>query len=210
MSEEAILTRWRKKWSRFRTLPFRKKIDVLKSKVGIFVPTADRVLLEKKIFPWIREQWHPREILFVGSDSYTRDYDRHFPDSNFHSIDKDAAQAKFGSKHHVVGDITELGKYFSKGTFDVIVMNGVYGWGLDNAADVESAMRQCFEGLKPGGLLLLGWNQIPERNPLDLETIRALRRFERFPCALFEGQWRYEVLESENRHTYDFYLQPKS
>lgn len=200
--------KWRGKWKSFQSLPLSKKIIVLKQKAGIFVRTPDRVLLEGEIFRWIRFRERVRNILFIGVDHYTKHYASLFPDATFHTIDRDPRQARFGRDHHLIASIADVPKHFAPSSMDVIVMNGVYGWGLDEQDEAEEAFQRCYDVVRRGGLFVFGWNNIPERNPLDLDTISSLRRFAPLECPLFKGNWRYEVPETENRHTYDFYTKP--
>jgi SAM-dependent methyltransferase len=200
--------KWRDKWKRFQSLPVSKKIVVLKQRAGILVRTPDRMLLEGEIFRWIRSREGMRNILFIGVDQYTKHYASFFPDATFHTIDNDPSRARFGSDHHLIASIADVTKQFPPRCMDVVIMNGVYGWGLDEQDEAEEGFQRCYDVLRPGGLLVLGWNNIPERNPLDIDTISSLRRFTELGCPLFKGNWRYEVPETENRHTYDFYTKP--
>lgn len=67
---------------------------------------------------------------------------------------------------HRTGDITHADSLFADLTFDTVVLNGVFGYGLND----EAAQRRTFCALaaimKPGGLLLLGWNTDRSRDPV--------------------------------------------
>jgi len=89
----------------------------------------------------------------------------------------------------------------------LILCNGVFGWGLDEKCDVEQAFQACFECLRGGGVLVIGWDDIEERRPFPLEQCVSLRQFEPFVFPAF-GVARY-VTQTPYRHTFDFYRKPQ-
>jgi SAM-dependent methyltransferase len=98
----------------------------------------------------------------------------------------------------------EIGKHIPAGSLDLIICNGVFGWGLDDADNCEKAFAAAHEALKPGGQMLLGWNDVPRRCPFPLESIASLSKFRKHEFPLF-GNWRY-LTDTVYRHTFDFYL----
>jgi hypothetical protein len=50
----------------------------------------------------------------------------------------------------VIG-LEELDQHFAERHFDVIVCNGVYGFGLDTANQCERAFDRCWSRLRDGG-----------------------------------------------------------
>ncbi len=170
---------------------------------GIAAPIrlADRTFLEETIFPWLGAT--QKTILFVGTRLYTAHYPRLLPQLDFHTIDIDPKNRIFGtSGKHLTGDVTRLGDYYPP-AFDAVVLNGVIGWGLDDKRDVDAALRQIAGVLKPGGPLILGWNNIPRRNTFPLESLEGLGLFTPYVPS-FLSTYRHET-ETPMLHTFDFH-----
>jgi len=166
--------------------------------------TEDRRVLEQLIFPFFRDLPEVHNVLFVGCDWYTKHYQRtFFRAKNYWTLDFNPAARRFGAAQHVQAPLEQLTRHFPAGTFDLIVCNGVYGFGLDAPAQCEAAFEQCHLCLAPNGYFVLGWNAIPARDPVPLAQIAALDRFQKFTFAPL-GTWRY-LTETSYRHTYDFY-----
>ena len=96
-----------------------------------------------------------------------------------------------------------LAKHFPPDTFDLIICNGVYGWGLDRLPDCEAAISQCNLCLVDGGHLLLGWNDLPRWDPAPLAKVSGLARFSEYTFPPL-GTWQY-LTDTAYRHTYNFY-----
>jgi len=67
----------------------------------------------------------------------------------------------------------------------------------------DAAFAQAHLALRPGGQMLLGWNDVPRRAPFPLETIPSLAKFKKYDFPLF-GTWRH-LTDTVYRHTFDFY-----
>jgi hypothetical protein len=166
--------------------------------------TEDRRVLEQIIFAHYGGDPRINTVLFVGCDWYTAHYQRrYFAAHNYWTIDPDATRRKFGAKQHVVARLEELGQYFPRSFFDLIICNGVYGFGLDRAEDCEAAVSQCHTCLADGGHLLLGWNDVPQLDPAPLSNVRSLSRFSPYSFPAF-GTWRH-LTNTPIRHTFYFY-----
>jgi SAM-dependent methyltransferase len=136
----------------------------------------DREVLEVRIFPALRERDDIRRVLFVGVDWYTRRYPRAFADREFWTIEPIPGRAKHGAKgRHVVGSVTELDRHFEAGSFDAVILNGVLGYGLEDPGEQAMALRQCATALRPGGLFVVGWNDLDGRRPVPPVEEVALR-----------------------------------
>lgn len=172
--------------------------------VGLPAPmrTPDREILENTIIPFFVARGIHR-VLFVGTDWFTKHYDRFFPGSDYWTIEIEPRRRRFGAAQHIVDSLEHLDRHFPKAHFDLILCNGVYGWGLDDPASCERAFQQCYDCLSDQGILMLGWNDVPEHRPFPLESIQSLARFARFEGSPF-GTWRYAT-PTLSRHTYDFY-----
>jgi hypothetical protein len=102
-----------------------------------------------------------------------------------------------------VAPLEELGRHFPRERFDLIVCNGVFGYGLNELSQCEEAFRQCHSRLRVNGYLVMGWDDTPERTPVPMGTIQSLCAFDRFEFPPL-GVSRYTT-NTAYRHTYDFY-----
>jgi SAM-dependent methyltransferase len=165
------------------------------------VHTEDRRVLEKVIFAHYATLINVRKVLFVGCESYTQHYDRYFLGRNYWTLDADPGRRSFGGKQHVIGRLEQLREYFPAGFFDLVVCNGVYGWGLNRAEDCETALNECHACLSDGGHLVFGWNDTPRWDPAPLASIRAFSSFAEYVVPTLGSKF---LTETENRHTYRF------
>jgi SAM-dependent methyltransferase len=166
--------------------------------------TEDRRVLEEIIFPHLATITGIRSVLFVVVDWYTRHYRRtYFADKDYWTIDPAESARKFADKQHVVAPLEALEDYFPERRFDLILCNGVFGWGLNGRDQCERAFAHCHSRLADGGRFILGWDDIPARTPMPLAEIESLKAFR---PETFEplGSWRY-LTDTPYRHTYDFY-----
>ena len=168
--------------------------------------TPDRHVLEEVIFPALLARSDMQCLLFVGCDWYTRRYPERFADREFWTIDMQPDKARYGAQRHVVGNLTQLREHFDAGSLDVIICGGVLGWGLDGHEETEQALDGCFESLRPGGLLILGWDEAGAHRPTPLDALSSLRRFE--PCALEGFPAATYPTFSDLGHVFGFYRRP--
>jgi SAM-dependent methyltransferase len=169
------------------------------------LPTTDRLVLELEIFQHYQSQPFIEDVLFVGCDADTAHYEKsYFGNKRFVTLEPNPANRKFGATHHVEAVLQDLGQHFPEGAFDLIICNGVIGFGLDEPETCEAAFAQCHYGLREGGQLLVGWNDLPARAHCPPDRIRSLSRFHkyRFPPL---GAWRYRT-DTAYRHVFDFYM----
>jgi SAM-dependent methyltransferase len=179
---------------------------VVRKRLNLPTPlnTTDRRVLEQQIFPEYDSDPAIRNVLFVGCNTYTAHYQREFfPNLNFATIEPDPALSRFGASCHVVAPLEELATHFPTACFDLIICNGVFGWGLDELDQCDAAFEQCHTCLTDNGKMLLGWDDVPRRTPIALEQIPSLGRFHHDAFPVF-GSWRY-LTDTPFRHTFDFY-----
>lgn len=196
--------RWKQMWPLLTEHGYASR--VIRKRLGLPTPlnTTDRIILEQSILPFYVSQPDIRTVLFVGCSSYTVQYQRQFFSRvNFWTIEPDATRARYGSNKHVIAPLENLEQHFAANTFDLIICNGVYGWGLDRPDQLETAFRQCHACLRSGGYFLLGWDDIPERAPVALDSVSSLQRFNRHEFPVL-GTWRLAT-DTPYRHTFDFY-----
>jgi len=190
---------------RFAT-DWRFAVRVVRYMLGLPVPmdTEDRRVLERIIFPHFTALPDLRSVLFVGCDWYTKHYEAaFFSTEEFWTIDSAASARKFAGRRHLVAPLEELPAHFAEEYFDLIICNGVYGFGLDSLTQCEQGFAACHARLRTGGYFILGWDDIPARTPVPLADVSSLRLFRQFTFPPL-GTWRY-LTETPYRHTYDFY-----
>ncbi|MFY1853738.1 class I SAM-dependent methyltransferase [Achromobacter xylosoxidans] len=157
----------------------------LAARCGVKFPlrAPNRQFLERDIFGYLNnrvdDSTAPGRCLFLGVGEYTWHYPRLLK-LDFHSLDMDPEQARYGAPgRHLTGSATEMAAFYEPGFFDVVVANGLIGYGLNEQSGYERMLAQCHAVLKPGGLLVLGYNDTPERAPFPVH-IDALGLFEPF------------------------------
>lgn len=162
---------------------------------------SDRQILDHQILPAFASDARFERILFIGCDWYTQSYGDLFAGRDYWTLERDPERARFGARQHVTGDLLDLARYFENGSLDLIVCNGVLGWGLNDSEAVEGALDACASALAPGGVLILGCNDIPEKMPLPLSQVKALRRL--IP---YESPFGVEIRTATyNRHFFSFF-----
>ncbi len=180
-----------------KKLPMALGIDLKKH-------TEDRRVLEKEIFPYFVSLPEFYRILFVGCAWYTRGYNTIFQNKDYLTLEIDPGEAKYGAKKHIIDSIENINRYFHEGELDLIICNGVFGWGLNEKTRVEEAFHRCYSSLRRGGIFILGWNDIPERRPFSLAECQSLNLFDPFIFPpLSTSQY---LTNTSNRHVYTFFV----
>lgn len=134
---------------------------------GAIRALPDRRLMAEAYIPALAQAGG--RILWVGCRAYTaEDYaalEAHGAEVWTTDIDPDAA--RWGRKgRHRTGDVCLIDGLFSDLTFDAIVCNGVLGFGVDEVGPQRQALTAMANILRPGGRLLLGWNDNRIDDPL--------------------------------------------
>lgn len=164
--------------------------------------SEDRRVLEQIIIPFILSRFEPRTVLDIGREAYETFYDGFFAGRELWTIDRNPGNASFGSKNHIVDDVVNLRAHFEERFFDFVLMNGVFGWGLDQKPAVERAMAAIHAVLRPGGIFVLGWNDTPDLAPVPLDQVQALTAFSPIFLEPLNGtSFKCPVYE----HTFSFY-----
>jgi SAM-dependent methyltransferase len=171
-----------------------------------YLDTPDRKILETEILPYLAAQPEIRKVLFVGCDWYTKAYRKIFAQQEYWTIEPDPSKKRYGSKHHVIDVLENLDRHFADDTFDLIVCNGVFGHGLNQPDKIEQALQQCFRCLRPNGMFVFGWNDLPENLPIPLDACQALRQFQ--PQVFAPLQTSQFDTQTPYRHFYNFYIKP--
>lgn len=205
----STVRRRRSLWQKLRTRPRRAWIQ-LKVILGFDARhvTPDRLVLEQRILPHYGRDASIDSVLFVGCAWYTSHYWKYFPAKRVWTIDSDSRKRKYSTRFygHVVDSLECVDRHFDRGFFDLIVCNGVYGWGLNRPDDCERAFRACLSCLAPGGRLVVGWNETPDRNPAPFDSLEVWGEFDRLePSPL--GPSRFRV-GPPDLHVFDFFVKP--
>lgn len=160
--------------------------------------SEDRRVLEQEILPSYARQSDTKRVLFVGCAAYTQHYGRLFSGREYWTIDPVPRRRRYGSEQHIVDRLENLSHHVQPGYFDLIVCNGVLGWGLNSPQAADAAFAACEQHLREGGELVLGWNDILPRNRVQPDDVPALRRFER-------ASRDRKCIDAPHRHVFDFY-----
>jgi hypothetical protein len=147
----------------------------------------DRVYMERELVPAIARKGN--KVLFVGCQRYTR----HYPAliertgrTECWTIDIDPTVARWGAPgRHVIGGLQDAPDHWPPASFVTIVLNGVFGFGIDNARDQDEALRVCRFLLRSGGWLILGWNIGNDASEVEPSRLSVLRQ--NFHPAAFQG-----------------------
>ena len=79
---------------------------------------------------------------------------------------------------HIVDSIENLDRHCDPGYLDVIICNGVLGFGLNQKETAERAFSQGSKCLRPCGVLIHGWDdETPPLIPFCIEELQSLRQF---------------------------------
>lgn len=138
--------------------------------------TDDRRILEKFIFRDLCFNNDVQDILFVGCSKITSWYPtlfNFFFRKNFVTVDPDINMIKYGSKKkHYVAKFEDIGNNNKfRDRFDIIIINGVFGYGINTKKDQIKTINASRFLLKKGGLLNIGFRNKQDNPDLNLSII---------------------------------------
>jgi hypothetical protein len=142
----------------------------------------DRSYLDRELIPAVGRRGG--KALFVGCRKYTKHYPALLAARGVEcwTIDIDPTAARWGAPgRHVIGDIQDALDHWPPSSFDSIILNGVFGFGLNSVRDQNAALRVCRILLANDGWLVLGWNTDRCVDPSELSTLRNYFRPSSFP-----------------------------
>lgn len=183
-----------------------RAITLMKINIPTPIRSEDRDILEQVILPYFAHDQNFCRILFVGTAKYTWHYRKIFSDKEYWTIEPRLLNAIYGSKKHIIGYLDYIDRYFEKGSLDLIICNGVLGYGLNDPQEIESTFKKCFFCLRKGGVLIIGWNNRKEWSFLPLGKYNSLQQFQPFTFPPL-GKHTYPTF-TENCHTFSFYVKP--
>ena len=181
--------------NKFKTLLF-KLSPRLAISWGIEFPrkSANRQFLENAIFKYLDTLLNTdsAQCLFIGTDKRSWHYRSRFQ-AKFFTIDNDPGKAIYGDTcNHTIGSATELTLQYERDQFDVIIANGLIGFGVNDRDQCEALFAGLEAILKPNGVLVLGHNNGPSHIDFKLEEVKNYHLFEEFvPYANELDQPRY-------------------
>ncbi len=159
----------------------------------------DRAVLENIIFPYILAHHNPRTILDIGREDYQKFYNEFFKGRELWTMDIDPKREIFGADNHIVDSASDIKRHFKDNYFDFILMNGVFGWGLNKDNDVQKAFNAIYDILKLNGVFILGWND----DIVPLKKIEGLKKLKPYYFKPLDGT---EFCCINGNHTYNFYI----
>ena len=166
----------------------------------------DRVMLDELILPRLAARPEYRRVLFVGCDWYTEHVATLFGGREYWTLEVDPRRARYGSERHIVGRLEDLERHFPSASLDLIICNGVIGWGLNDQREIEASLKACARTLDTSGVLLLGWDDVPEKRPVDVEALVSTLSFVPMSPPGLDGP-RIET-GTYARHTFGFWRRP--
>jgi SAM-dependent methyltransferase len=113
-------------------------------------------------------------ILWVGCRRYTRDYGALLERTGGEcwTTDIEITHAKWGqSGRHFTWDLVAIDELIAGSSFDSVLCNGVFGFGVDTRESQGAALKAMSRILKPGGRLLLGWNTDRVEDPRTFDFV---------------------------------------
>lgn len=139
-----------------------------------FKQQPDRIWLDQNLYPRLAKIKQGR-ILFVGCAYYTWESLKHFNKGvDLVTVDIDESNVIWGGKNHLVASILDIDKYVSPNSFDIVLLNGIFGHGVDSPEMQVQTYKALHVILKPGGLLQIGWNHDLIPDPLNLDISKEL------------------------------------
>ena len=142
---------------------------------------SDRQYMTENLLPALITH-QVRRMLFVGCKAYTARYSRKLARAGIDlwTTDIDPEAAIWGETgRHIVCDVTKIDEFCAPESFDAVLLNGVIGDGVNEKGAMNRALEAIGHILKPGGLLLVGWNSDKDHpDPMELAAVSTYFRRE--------------------------------
>lgn len=166
-----------------------------------FFNKPDRIWMEQAILPAI-SKGDFSSVLFVGCAPYTWHYEKVFKKTSilYLTTDREPRSRIWGAKKHFECRIKDIGKHIEKDCIDLLLLNGIFGYGLDTVDEMNESLKSIYHILKkPDGILLIGWDIGVTEDPLGLFAVKSL--FQHMPVLGLPARKTFE----QSRHVYDFF-----
>ncbi len=115
-------------------------------------------------------------ILWIGCRRYTKEYGALLERNGGEcwTTDIEIAHAKWGVMgRHFTWDLLLIDRLIAAESFDILLCNGVFGFGVDARQSHLVALQAMARILKPGGRLLLGWNTDRVEDPTTFDFVQS-------------------------------------
>jgi Methyltransferase domain len=133
----------------------------------------DRLVLVKTLFKTLAHQTDAlstdKQVLWIGVCHTTAPYYARLERGSalVHTIDINPDSHRYGHPvRHSIASATAMQGVYQPHFFDLVFCNGVLGWGIDSPADQRTCFNEMAAVMKPGAVLVLGWNTHKMRDPL--------------------------------------------
>jgi SAM-dependent methyltransferase len=175
---------------------------IVRSRLGIAstIESPDRAFQESVAIPRAAAAAKGGGVLYVGVSWYTYKYwRRYFKGVRLTTLDIDPGQAVYGARDHVVGDL-DASLLGARPSFDVILLLGILGYGINDRAGIMRAMTSISRLLKTDGICLLTVEEGGRAAELDSGTVARIARESGFALAPI-SEW-YCIAQSAFRTRY--------
>ena len=171
---------------------------------SVYWSSCVRTYFECRILPYFHHQKRFQNIVLVGIGKFTQHYPEYFNHKrSVYSIDMDIEKTHYAhTKSHIVDSVDNIEQYFEKCVVDLVFMNGVYGWGLNEERKLVVSLEKIRSVMKTGGVLVFGWNEVPKYDPLQIRTKNYFSAFEPY---YFEGKKEIILANNPKKHIFRFY-----
>jgi hypothetical protein len=120
----------------------------------------DRRYMEDILLPAFA-RLHPSHVLSVGTQPYCSHYGKYFSANGceYWTMDIEPNLAQYGSPgRHITASVIDVDQHFKPDYFDLILMNGIFGWGVNDQNDQIKTLTNLRKIIRPASVLLIGWN----------------------------------------------------
>ena len=161
----------------------------------------DRRYLEDVMLPTLASAGF-RRVLFAGCKRYTLHYGRYFErgSSEFWTLDCDPTAVAWGARdRQLTCDIRAITAHIPAGYFDVAMLNGVFGFRVNDETAMNETLAAIHSVLIPGGRVMIGWDKDLTPDPFSLSNMQRL--FRRHAIEQLPATKSFP----DDRHVYDFF-----
>ncbi|MCC9656908.1 class I SAM-dependent methyltransferase [Rhodopirellula halodulae] len=164
----------------------------------------DRVYLREVMLPAMAAA-DAADVLLVGTRRYTRRYPNqfHLSRTQVWTMDVEPSVARFGNgQWHRTGDICRVNQVFENQRFDLIHLNGVLGFGVNDSEQIQGMVDACHEALRPNGYVMIGWDADRTEDPTHDPGIAS--RFEHADYMGLPARHRVTGMDGHD-HVFDWF-----